>query len=162
MTDITELERRITAALDRIGAGVDQIASAPAEPQVDPDEVQALRDALEAEKTANAQLEERIKALHTQLDGKVGDLEQKLGAAEAGRRDAASQAAALRKANQHLQSSVQGLRDAAAGGVTEPHLINQAMTSELEGLRALRDGDRAELDAILSELKPLLGEARDA
>ncbi|MDJ0627237.1 MAG: hypothetical protein QNJ44_03165 [Rhodobacter sp.] len=162
MTDIAELERRITAALDRIGNGVGQLAAAPAEPAADAAEVDALREALEAEKTANAQLEERVKSLHTQHDAEVRALEDKLKEAVSSGREAMSQAAALRKANQHLQSSVQGLRDAAASGATEPHLINQAMTSELEGLRALRDGDRAELDAILSELKPLLKEASDA
>lgn len=162
MTDIAELERRITSALDRIGAGVEKIGGAPAAPQGDPAEIQRLQEELDAERTANAQLEERVKALHAQLDTKVGELESRLNAARQAEREAAAQASALRKANQHLQSSVQGLRAAAAGGATEPHLINQAMTSELEGLRALRDGDRAELDAILSELKPLLKEASDA
>ena len=162
MTDIAELERRITAALDRIGGGVAQLAVAPVEPVAEAAEITALREALEAEKTANAQLEERVRALHSQHDAQVQALEDRLSDAVSSGREAMSQAAALRKANQHLQSSVAGLRDAAAGGSTEPHLINQAMTSELEGLRALRDGDRAELDAILSELKPLLTEAGDA
>ena len=47
-------------------------------------------------------------------------------------------------------------------GVSEPHLVNQAMMSELEGLRVAREGDRAEMDAILGELKPLLEEPSNA
>ena len=68
MSDITELERRITAALDRIGTGLDELeAPAPAGP--DPAELQnsldiaaARVEELETElsdlKTANAQVDE--------------------------------------------------------------------------------------------------------
>jgi len=68
----------------------------------------------------------------------------------------------LKQANQKLRQSLQDLRETAAEGATEPDLINQAVLSELEGLRAARDGDRAEMDAILGELKPLLEERSDA
>ncbi len=42
--------------------------------------------------------------------------------------------------------------------MTEPHLLNRAMMTELEALRAARAADVAEMDEILSELKPLIGE----
>ena len=40
-----------------------------------------------------------------------------------------NQAQQLRKTNQHLQASLQTLRQAASDGV-EPHLLNQTMMSE--------------------------------
>lgn len=131
-------------------------------------ELQELRDALEAEKTANAQMEERIKTLHEGQDGKSAELESQVATLrehnytlKSTAIEAKSQVQQLRKTNQHLQATLQNLRVAAAEGV-EPHLINQAMMSELEGLRSVRDADRAEMDDILGALQPLLKEAEDA
>ena len=160
MTDISELERRISAALDRIRSGVDGMASAPAEP--DTSALDALREELDAEKTANAQLEERVKALRQQSESARADVETQLEAAKSAAMEARNEVQQLRKTNQHLQSSLQALREATAAGTSEPHLINQAMQSELDGLRSARDGDRAELDALLGELAPLLKEGSDA
>ena len=50
--------------------------------------------------------------------------------------------------------------EAAAAPVEDGE--KQALVSELEGLRKTRDADRAELDAIVASLKPLLKEARNA
>ncbi|MEY8840670.1 hypothetical protein AB9K41_16740, partial [Cribrihabitans sp. XS_ASV171] len=72
MSEIEELQRRITAAMERIGAGVATLSERPAAPEPvaapvgeiedGPDQA-ALIEALEEEKMANAQLEERLKAL---------------------------------------------------------------------------------------------------
>ena len=58
MTDITDLEQRIISALDRIKTGVDGMG--PAAPAASSGEADDLRRALDEEKTANAQLEERV------------------------------------------------------------------------------------------------------
>ncbi len=58
----------------------------------------------------------------------------------------------LRKANQQLRDNNTALRTANAEGVAEPHLINKAMMAELDGLRAARTADRAEMDVLLTEL----------
>ena len=68
MTDIADLENRLSAALDRIAGGIDHLgaSSGPVFTSTsisDDSEVAALRAALEEERTANAQLKERIKAL---------------------------------------------------------------------------------------------------
>jgi len=154
MTEIADLERRITTALDRIGAGLDGLGGSG------PDEtaLEELRDALETEKTANAQLEERLKTLHENHDARIRELEENLEGLKTSAYEAKNRVQKLRKANQHLQASLQSLREASATGV-EPHLINQAVMSELEGLRTIRDGDRAELDDILGALSPMLKEA---
>ena len=158
MTEIADLERRITAALDRIGAGLAGLnAPAPVPDGPSEAEFQAMQEAVEAERSANAQLEERVKTLHEQRD----TLQAQLDALTAASHEAKSQVQQLRKTNQHLQASLQTLRERSAAGV-EPHLINQAMMSELDGLRSVRDADRAEVDEILGALQPLLREAHDA
>ncbi len=40
--------------------------------------------------------------------------------------------------------------------MAEPHLINKSMMAELEALRTTQAADRAELDAVLTELVPLV------
>ncbi|KMW56609.1 hypothetical protein AIOL_001563 [Candidatus Rhodobacter oscarellae] len=164
MSDITELERRITAALDRIGTQVDQLKAGAAGP--DP---AALEEALEAEKVANAQLEERVKSLREQNEAQLNELErsaaERVAEAEAERdklrgelQEAKAQNRSLNQATQKLQASLQALSAASANGV-EPHMLNQAMMSELEALRAVRTADVAEMDDILGAMKPLLTEA---
>jgi len=162
MTDIAELERRITSALDRIGTGLDGLSLPSTEPVADPAELTNLRELLEAEQIANAQLEERVKSLRKTLEAKLAEVESELSAAKASANEAKNQLQQMRKTNQHLQASLSTLREAAAKGTIEPHLINQAMTSELDGLRAVRAADRAEMDEIMASLKPMLQEAQDA
>lgn len=156
MTEIADLERRISAALDRIGAGLGGLGAPVAEGPGEA-EVQQMHDAIEAERTVSAQLEERVKTLHEQRDA----LQAEVDGLKAASHEANTQVQQLRKTNQHLQASLQTLREASAAGV-EPHLINQAMMSELDGLRSVRDADRAELDEILGALQPLLKEPQDA
>ena len=158
MTEIADLERRISAALERIGAGLEGIGAPPPVAEGPGEaELQQMQDAIEAERTANAQLEERVKTLHEQRDALKAEAE----ALKSASNEARNQVQQLRKTNQHLQASLQTLREASAAGV-EPHLINQAMMSELDGLRSVRDADRAEVDEILGALQPLLREAHDA
>lgn len=156
MTEIADLERRITAALDRIGTGLGGIDGGASSSELD-----EMRDALSAEKVASAQLEERVKTLHDGHDTRVKELETQLDGLKSSAHEATSEVQKLRRTNQDLQTSLQALREASTTGV-EPHLINQVMMTELEGLRSVRDTDRAELDEILGALSPMLGEARDA
>lgn len=154
MSDIPELQRRITAALDRISQGLDGMTKAG-----EAGEVETLRQQLEDEKLANAQLEERIKKLKTSLseaetarDAARTDSAEKL-------KDLDTALQSLRQANQQLRDNNKALRDANAEGVGEAHLINKAMLAELEGLRASRDADKSEADAILSQMETILERA---
>ena len=52
-------------------------------------------------------------------------------------------------------------REAGADGM-EPHLINHAMMSEIEAMRATRAVEQSELDEILGALKPLVEEGANA
>lgn len=163
MSQVEELESRITAALDRIARGVDTL-SAPAEaPAADPEELDRVKAELADEKLVTGQLEERIKALHEKQDSKLAEAEAKATEAEA---QTARQAEALaqldaelqrlRKANDQLRASNAALREANEKGVGEPHLINKAMLTELEGLRAARAADSVEVQVVLQSLEKLL------
>lgn len=162
MSDISELERRIAAGLDRIRAGLDGLrapeAAAPAPVATgDPDHA-ALQQQLEDERTANAQLEERVKALKDRLDGRLADLERQVEQARGRATRMDRELQRLRQVNAELRDINSQLRDAVAREVSEPHLVNKAMLAELEALRAARAADVAELDQVMGELTGLLNE----
>ena len=73
MSDIAALEGRITAALDRIRSGLDQVAAAA---PAGGDASAALQDQLDEERTANAQLVERVRALKEAQDGRMANLKR--------------------------------------------------------------------------------------
>lgn len=162
MTEIAELQRRLREALERIGGGIDGLEARRPAPSVDPEELTRATEALEAEKELTAQLEERLRAQKRKIETSAREAQTEIDRLKQELADAEIQAQRMRRTNTQLRQSIQALREAAEDGVTEPHLINQAMMSELEGLRVARDGDRAEMDAILGELKPLLEEKNDA
>lgn len=182
MNQMDELESRLTAALEKIGAGLDAMSAAaeargraaaeaeappapqPAAPEADPEELERLRTELDEERLANAQLEARVKALKERLEAhEAGDTAPAGGAEQLpealARLDAELQR--LRQANDKLRESNAALREANAEGVGEPHLINSAMLAELESMRALRASEAAESSSIMSQLVPLLGSARN-
>ncbi|MCL3882850.1 hypothetical protein [Marivita sp. GX14005] len=175
MTQIDDLQHRITAALDRVAQGVARIEAraaeaspAPAGQASEPDaeEVSRLREALEEEKLANAQLEERVRKLretHRQeLDAARAEAAPQPSSEAAPAMDIAAldqEMQRLRKANEMLRATNEELRSALAENVGEPHLINKAMLAELEGLRAERAVEAAETQAVLASLAPLLEEA---
>lgn len=155
MTDISGLESRITSALDRIRVGVEQL-NAAASPAVD---VGALEEALDEERMANAQLQERLRTLKDRQDATIAELENKLTGQQGQMEAMDSEMRRLRQSNADMRDLNGRLRDAASAGVVEPELINRAMMAEIDALQAQRASEAAEVDAILSELKPLLKEA---
>ncbi|GGB99027.1 hypothetical protein GCM10011363_14590 [Marivita lacus] len=175
MTQINELQHRITAALDRVAQGVAKleeraaqaVPAAPSEPGIDPAEVARLQDALDEEKLANAQLEERVRKLH---ETHRKELEAAKAAAAAASGPAAPMIDVsaldldlqrLRQSNEMLRATNEELRRALSENVGEPHLINKAMLAELEGLRAARSVEAAETRAIIASLTPLLEAAAE-
>ena len=154
MDDISEFQRRIVAALDRAGQALDQLGSGGGGAGSE-----ELAAELEAERVANRQLEERVRAIKekqettvARLEDQVSDLRDALAA-----RDAEVQR--MRKVNDALRETNASLRDANAQGLAEPELVNAAMLSELDALRAQRAAERAEIEEILATLEPVLKEA---
>lgn len=158
MSDIAELERRITAALERIGTGVDGLGAAGAGDGADGNEVDALREALEAEKIANAQLEERVTAIKEKQETIVKDMEARIEDLTTEMSKHEADAKKLLHVNAQLRESNDALRESNESGVGDAHLINKAMQTDLEALKATRKADLAELETIMAELKPLIGE----
>ncbi len=156
MAEIAELERRITAALERIGKGIDHLPSAGvAAPS---DDSAALREALEEERTANAQLTERLKAIKDRDAASVQSLTQRIEVMTRQLDVQGLELQRMRKTSVQLREHLRAMREAQAEGVTEPHLINKSMLTELEALRAARASETAEMDEILAELTPLMQE----
>lgn len=158
MSDIAALEGRITAALDRIRAGMDAMSSGGdviGNGQVSDDIVTQL----EEERTANAQLVERVKALKDTQDGRMSALETRVEAQRAQMAQLDGELQRLRASNADMRELNAQLRAAATEGVGDAELINRAMMAEIDALHAQRGADAAEVDAILSELSPLIREA---
>lgn len=168
---IAELERRIAAALDRIGQGLDRMArpaASPPAPVAAPvavgeatAEIARLTEALEVEKTANAQLTERLKAVkdreaqaRSSLQAKVERMTHQLDVQ-------GLELQRMRKVTVQLRESLRAMTEAAEAATPEPHLINKSMLAELEALRAQRQSEVAEMDEILAELAPLIEESAE-
>ncbi len=165
MQEITELEKRIAAALDRIGKGMDRLASQPRAaaptPGAGPAPTDsALRAQLEEEKSLTAQLQARLRAAKDRET--KGDLQEKVDRLTQELDVQGLELQRMRRVNASLREQLESLRTAAASGVTEPGLINKATLAELDALRATRLTEVAEMDEILAALEPHLTEARNA
>tara|TARA_R110000850_G_scaffold84598_7_gene181649 strand:+ start:909 stop:1433 length:525 start_codon:yes stop_codon:yes gene_type:complete len=157
MSDIEELQRRITAAMDQVAFGLEKLGNgAPAGP--DPETLRLLDE----ERTANAQLQERVRGLRTKSEAELSALRTQLDAGEARMAQLDIELQRVRRANAQLSAACAALRDANAEGVGDAHLINKSMLAELEALRAARAADVAEVSVILASLQPLVDAAGEA
>ncbi len=153
MQDMAGIERRLAAALARLAVEIDRATPAAAG-----GDSSRLSEALEAERAANAQLTERVRAIKDKQETMVSALEKKVARLSEQLEAASSELQRQKRVNVQLTETNRALAEAAERGVTEPHLLNRSMMSELESLRAARAAEVAEMNEILSELKPLLGE----
>jgi hypothetical protein len=167
MHEIAELERRITAAMDRIGLGLGALAEAartPAAPVVvastgrSEAELAELREALDEERMANAQLNERLRVLRdrdaraqAEAQGEVDRLTRLLD-------EQGLETQRLHKLTVKLREDLRQLREAAEDGTADAAMINKAMLAELEALRADRSAEAAEMRDIIAAIHPLLRE----
>lgn len=137
MSDITELERRLTAALDRISQNASNVATAP----VDTGQMEELI----AEKVA---LLERV----DRLEDRAARLTDRL-------EDAEGENARLASVIEAMRAHTDALSEANIAGTSAGEEINSAMAAELLDLRAARKSDIAQMDEILAELAPAVKEA---
>lgn len=161
MSEIAKLERRITAALERIGKGLGELPQPVAGSDADKAEIERLREALEVEKAATAQLNERLRAVKereaqhdTTLEARVEQLSRQLDTQ-------GLELQRMRKTTIQLRENLRALRETRQDSV-EAHLINKAMLAELDALRATRAAETAEMEEILAELAPIVEEKADA
>lgn len=126
---------------------------APAAP-VAPGELAELREALDAERMANAQLSERVRAIREKQETTLSALEKRLAQATRAFEAVQAEATRLKRANADLVETNRALVEAA--GDVPAHLVNRAMQAELEALRAARAWETAELSDIIAGLEPLV------
>lgn len=153
MTEISELERRLTAALDRIGAGLERVRRS---------EGSELEAELAAEREANAQLEERVRAIRETQETTVAALKEEVGELRKSIAGLDQDLQRMRSVNSSLRRSNAALREANAEGLADATLINQALEAENASLKALRETDRGDIDRVLRELDPMLLKAENA
>lgn len=155
MSDISEFERRITAALDRAQQALEQLNAGAS----DDGDTASLTAELEAERVANQQLEERVRAIKDKQETMVAQLEEEVSRLKGALKTRDEEVQAMRGVNENLRASNTALRNANAQGLAEPGLVNASMVTELDSLRAARAADRAEMEEILATLTPALKEA---
>ncbi|MEO0391336.1 MAG: hypothetical protein AAF218_10420 [Pseudomonadota bacterium] len=144
MGDIDEMQRRLSAAMDRVARALE------AAPSNTGAETAALTAELEEERLANAQLQERVTALKSRADLAV-TLEERFAALDADLQR-------LRAANDGLRRSNETLRAANADGLADAEAINSGLQAELTALRAQHAADRSEGAAILAAMTAVLTE----
>ncbi|MFN0116373.1 MAG: hypothetical protein ACKVPY_17010 [Paracoccaceae bacterium] len=164
MDEIEDFGQRIADAFDRIARGLEAVGAAPlphgasAVAGGEAGEAEALREALQSEQAANQQLTERVRAIREKQETVVAALERNLARATQQLDAQGRELARLRRANDTLIAANRDLQRSAAAGIADPAAADGALRSELEALRADRAAEIAELDGILSELKPLVEE----
>ncbi|MCK0138239.1 hypothetical protein [Aliiroseovarius sp. F47248L] len=156
MSDISELETRITTALERISSGLAALSNQSGGSD---DDVAQLKAQLDEEQTANSQLSERVKALQQSRADEVDKLRGELGRLTAQLETDEVVLSKMRQVNADLRANNDALRKAIADGDVTAELVNDAMAAELEGLRVAQSADRAELDAVLGELGQLINDS---
>ncbi|WP_066703858.1 hypothetical protein [Celeribacter ethanolicus] len=176
MSEISDFEARITAALERIGRAVavaeeraeaaqfqaDALVGGGVASEVLEAEVARLNDALAEEQSANAQLEERVKAIHDRQESHVAALEDEVETLRRQLMDHDREMQKLRHVNAQLRENNAALRAANAEGLGDAGLIDEGMRAELEALKVAREVDVTELDAILTELRAVMARATGA
>lgn len=158
MQQLAELERRINAALQRIGAGIEHLGSAPAASD-DAGRVAALEADLAAERARTADLARQLQAAArpakaaapSELEARVEQLTRQIDVQ-------GLEMQRMRKNVVQLRENLRALRRAAADKQPDAELINRAMMAELESIRVTRFAEMAELDEIIAELDPLIAE----
>lgn len=161
MQQIAELERRITAALERIGRGVESLGARLVVADTGGDaEIARLTEALEEERMANAQLSERLRVVRKKDAAAQADLTAELDTATGLLETQETELRRLHRSAAELTEELALLRGVAVSGVTDPQLINRAMLVELETLRAVRTAEAVELAEIVAALVPLIEEPR--
>ncbi len=110
--------------------------------RIEAEELRVRAETAEAAAAAAAPVDEGVSA---ELDQRLSELDSELQA--------------LRASNDQLRESNSALRAANADGVGDPSLINTGLVAEVEGLKAARASDQAEVNAVLARLEPLLATA---
>jgi len=154
MSDISALEGRITDALDRIRKGLDgRLVQGASDANLTAD--------LEKERAANAELVQRVAILKERQDTQVTSLTARVETQRSQLMKLDGELQKLRASNVQLREMNTQLRETVTTGLA-PELHSDAVAAEIAALHTQRSADAAEMDAILTELKPLIAESANA
>ena len=117
-----------------------------------------LKAELEAERSANAQLTERVRAIKEKQETLLTALERKVQTLSAQLEQQGGELQRQRLMNVSLTRTNQKLSDSLREGVADPGVLNEALRTEVEAMRLSRMAEMAEMEEILAELRPLVGE----
>jgi hypothetical protein len=160
MQELGELEQRLAAALGRIATGIEGLPLQSAPPSA-PDNSSDLQMALDEERMLSAQLNERLRAVKEKETVAQSDAAAKIDQMSTQLDAQGAELKRLRNTTVQLREVLHILREAAAQGLSDPHLVNRAMQAELDALRATRLTEVSQMDEILAELAPLIEEVRE-
>lgn len=156
MSDIPELENRISAALDRIAWSIENTPNtAEAAPAVQAAPDADLVEELEVERATNAKLvaaKEQQAGQLQRLEVRVARLTERLEAADLENRRLENVIEALGDNNDALRLANTNFEPAGAAA-------NEGLDAQLAHLKAARAKDLAELTEIMAEVGPALKEA---
>lgn len=152
MQDITELQRRLTAALDRIGSGLDRLGAVS--DGTEASDHQSLSAELEAERTRVRELEDRLEDSRDRTGMRAPDIEAELKRCRALLESVEADRNRLKAGNDALRAALRAAQ--AAGDIADADAVNATMAAELDALRQVRESDRTELDAVLTALDTAL------
>lgn len=160
--DIVALEQRLSAALERIRAGIGHLGAKTPEAGADDSEtLAAVKAELAAEKETTSKLTEEVAALQALQEGKFEEVAVLTEKAKGQLTRYEKEVQRLKAANAELRDINTKLRDAMQADLGDgAALINEALQAELDALKAVRAADAAEVDAVLADLKPIVEGAR--
>ena len=142
-----ELRKRQNGELEELRGERDALQSdleAAKEAADRSEELAALKLARESAETDAASLRAECDRLRTALEEQAGLAER------------------LKKVNGEVTATLKMLREAQAADLVDAHMIDKAMKKELDALHAARAQDRADIEALLSALEPVMEESENA
>lgn len=171
MADLAEIERRITAALDRVSRVIEavrvsrvieaQAATARPEAAVSGHgDAGGGRDA--ATDGSRAELEARLVAAFAREKELCRDYDERLARMNRQLDAQGQELHRMRQAASALRNELHRLREAKTGELDVPGRIDTAMRAELSAIEAGRHADAAELDEIMTALAEHLSAAEAA
>ncbi|PRY22716.1 hypothetical protein CLV78_106258 [Aliiruegeria haliotis] len=140
MSEISDLENRISSAMERIGRAVQAFEPASNAPGVPAQDLAEARASAEAAQAAEAEAATRAEA----AEAEVSRLQEALEAETT--------------AGAQLRERVNSLKTMKDRQQERIHELETQLYTQAES----RDADRAELDGLIAALEPLVKEQRDA
>ncbi len=153
------------SALERVHGELDQAKRDLEASRAEAGDRAELQEQVDALKRAAASRDAELASLRDALAARESDAERAAADAERMREALETQTSVthqIKRSNGELRATLRTLREAHSAGLTDAHLVNQALLTEIEALRVAHDTDRAEMDEILSAMEPIMKEMQNA